>query len=99
MVFLNLSSAEAEARGGFGEEKYEKRDLQEEVRRLFMGLMESEREEKEDMIMVNAGSNVDVVADDVLKAVKGAMDGVRNDRHGSRGEVRRIAKWKEVQSI
>ncbi|KAF9969329.1 hypothetical protein BGZ73_008350 [Actinomortierella ambigua] len=35
-LFLDLPTDEAEKRGGFGEERYEKRELQEKVRALFL---------------------------------------------------------------
>lgn len=38
VLFLDLSIDEAEKRGGFGEERYEKRDLQMKVREEFMKL-------------------------------------------------------------
>ncbi|KAI9309290.1 thymidylate kinase [Cunninghamella echinulata] len=40
VMFLDLSMEEAEKRGGFGEERYEKRDLQLKVRNEFNQLMD-----------------------------------------------------------
>lgn len=35
VVFLNVPSEVAQARGGYGEEKYERKEMQDNVRRLF----------------------------------------------------------------
>lgn len=40
VMFLDLSMDEAEKRGGFGEERYEKRDLQQRVRQEFNKVMD-----------------------------------------------------------
>ncbi|KAG0251036.1 hypothetical protein BG011_007886 [Mortierella polycephala] len=40
--FLDLPTSEAERRGGFGDERYEKRELQENVREVFLKLKDKE---------------------------------------------------------
>lgn len=98
VVFLNISSEDAELRGGYGEEKYEKRDMQEEVRRLFVSLRDGETEEHEDMTMVDAGRSVDVIAADVLQRVHKAMEVVKNNNVDSGDSIRRVIKWKDNAS-
>lgn len=42
VCFLDVSSDEAAKRGGFGEERYEKRDFQEKVRKNYEELMKQD---------------------------------------------------------
>ncbi len=65
----------AEKRGGYGEEKYEKREMQLRVRSLFMGLLDGEGEESK-MRVVYAGESAEVVGELVLKEVTGALERV-----------------------
>ncbi|KAI9047173.1 hypothetical protein LZ554_008627 [Drepanopeziza brunnea f. sp. 'monogermtubi'] len=91
VVFLDLEAEEAEKRGGYGEEKYEKRDMQMRVRELFLALLEGEGDEK-GMRVVNAGAGVDVVGERIWKEVEGV---VRAVSEGSRGkELDRVRAWK-----
>lgn len=91
VVFLDLALEEAERRGGYGEEKYEKREMQTEVRRLFKLLREEGPEEKQDVVVVNAGGSVEEVSRLVLEAVQNNLDWVEAGRLGE--EVRKIEKW------
>ncbi|KAF8934837.1 hypothetical protein BGZ52_002845 [Haplosporangium bisporale] len=59
--FLDLPTSEAEKRGGFGEERYEKRELQEKVRRVFHELKGKE------WVMVDARSSVQTMHEAILK--------------------------------
>jgi len=43
IIFLTLDSTDAEARGGFGEERYEKTEFQDKVRGVFKQLKEGEK--------------------------------------------------------
>lgn len=88
VVFLDLELEEAERRGGYGEEKYEKREMQTEVRRLFRVLIAEGEEEKNDIVVVNAGTSVDAVSKMVLAAVESRLG------NGSFGEIRKIVKWR-----
>jgi len=71
VVFLDLSPENTAKRGGFGEEKYEKREMQEWVRSFFVtiGAFETAPEGEEAMVIVNAGKTIDEVGDDVLSKV------------------------------
>ncbi|KAG0220311.1 thymidylate kinase-domain-containing protein [Mortierella sp. GBAus27b] len=71
--FLDLPTAEAEKRGGFGEERYEKRELQEKVRSVFLQLKGKE------WVMVDARNSVEAMHELILKEaenkVRMAQDG------------------------
>lgn len=58
-VFLDISAEDAAKRGGFGTEKYEKKELQDCVRELFNVLMTSK--EKDDFVRIDAGASVEEV--------------------------------------
>ncbi len=75
VVFLDLDPAEAEKRGGFGDEKYEKKEMQQRVRALFLGLLDSNSAEAE-MKVVNAGATEEVVADRIYQRIAGALASV-----------------------
>lgn len=67
-VYLTISPEEAAKRGGFGEERYEKKDMQERVRRLFSELqMHAEGAE---IVEVDGGASLDDVEAAVLDAVE-----------------------------
>lgn len=58
---MDLSPSVAALRGGYGEEKYERREMQERVRELFLGLAGRGEEESRDLFLVDAGEGVEVV--------------------------------------
>jgi len=64
-VFLDISAEDAAKRGGYGTEKYEKKEMQDRVRELFETLME--RKEGEDFVRIDAGSSLDDVQTKVRK--------------------------------
>ncbi|KAG9229832.1 thymidylate kinase-domain-containing protein [Amylocarpus encephaloides] len=92
VIFLDLNAAEAEKRGGYGEEKYEKREMQENARELFLGLA-GRGEESSDMVVIDAGHSVEQVAsaiwDEVMKVVK-AVETV------PRRELSVVGAWTQV---
>ncbi|EOA84288.1 uncharacterized protein SETTUDRAFT_42927 [Exserohilum turcica Et28A] len=59
-LFLDISAEDAAKRGGFGTEKYEKKDMQDRVRALFETLMQ--KKEGEDFVRIDAGGSMDEVA-------------------------------------
>ncbi|CAO3684238.1 unnamed protein product [Rhizopus microsporus] len=63
VLFLDLSINEAEKRGGFGEERYEKRDLQIKVRTEFRKLKDNSWK------FIDASSSIEKVEQDVMKIV------------------------------
>ncbi|KAF3771100.1 hypothetical protein M406DRAFT_19190, partial [Cryphonectria parasitica EP155] len=80
VVFLDLDGAAAEKRGGWGGERYEKREMQARVRELFWGLKRGElqgvvgaggaSEEAEDLVVVDAGGSVEEVAREIWRVVE-----------------------------
>jgi len=73
-VYLTISPEEAAKRGGFGEERYEKKDMQERVRSLFSELrMHAEGDE---IIEVDGGASLDDVEAAVLEAVQARIEDV-----------------------
>lgn len=76
VVFLHVSPEEAARRGGFGEERYEKRDVQERVRGLFGevgGLV------GEDWRVVDAGGSVEGVHGEVRRVVGECLERVERE--------------------
>lgn len=88
VVFLDLEIEEAERRGGYGEEKYEKREMQERVRELYGALREVGGDEREDMVVVDAGEGVEVVAGLVGSVVRERVGEVEAGNWRDLGVVR-----------
>ncbi|KAF3206735.1 Thymidylate kinase [Orbilia oligospora] len=86
IIFLNISQEDAEKRAGFGDERYEKRELQDKVRRLFEELRGEGSNDKDDWWVVDAGGTVEEVAEEVWK---GVLEGLKRVKEGD-GEVRSI---------
>lgn len=87
VVFLDLEEEAAKARGGWGEERYEKKEMQERVRELFWGLKkgtvgEAFAEEREDLVVVDAGGSVEGVAEEIWKVVGPRVDEVEGGAFG-----------------
>ena len=73
-LFLDISAEEAAKRGGYGTEKYEKKELQDQVRKLFEVLMQSQ--EKDDFVRIDAGRGLEEVQSNIREAVTRTMDKV-----------------------
>ncbi|KAJ6256654.1 hypothetical protein Dda_8519 [Drechslerella dactyloides] len=84
VIFLDISQDAAAARGGYGQERYEKAEMQARVRALFEEMRADERD-KEDWWVVDAGGDVEEVADAVWA---GVQEGIR--RAKQRPAVRAI---------
>ena len=69
-LFLDITPENAAARGGFGEERYEKREMQMRVRTLFQDLF-SRTPEKEDVIVIDASRPLADVEADLWRRVDG----------------------------
>ncbi|KAI2476614.1 Thymidylate kinase [Pyrenophora tritici-repentis] len=78
-IFLDISAEDAAKRGGYGAEKYEKKDMQDRVRVLFETLMQ--RKEGEDFVRIDAGASEEAVAAEVRVQVDRCMERV------AKGEV------------
>ncbi|KAK6339399.1 Thymidylate kinase [Orbilia javanica] len=86
IIFLNITQEDAEKRAGFGDERYEKKEMQEKVRRLFEELRGEGSNDKGDWWVIDAGGTVEEVAEEVWK---GVLEGLRRVKEGN-GEVRSI---------
>jgi dTMP kinase len=84
VVFLDLEPEEAEKRGGFGEERYEKREFQGRVRKEFLGLV---GREGEGIRRVDAGKGVEEVGERVLGVVAPVVDAVEKGEIGELGVI------------
>ena len=67
-VFLSISPESAAKRGGFGLERYEKREMQIRVAELFRVLQESP--DGEDIVEIDGGGALDIVEAKVLHVVE-----------------------------
>lgn len=96
VLFLDLTEEQAKARGGWGDELYERAEMQRRVRELFAGLSKGSaigggeaggheartlREEEEDLQVVDASHSVERVSEDIWSVVEPRVDAV------GRGEV------------
>lgn len=70
-VFLNIEPEIAAKRGGFGEERYEVREMQKRVRAGFLALMK--KEDGVDITMVDAGGELDEVEKKIWDAVQPSL--------------------------
>jgi dTMP kinase len=95
VVFLDLNPDEAVKRGGYGDEKYEKREMQERVRVIFKCLKEYGQEETEDMVMIDAGGSVDEVSQKIIETARMKLAAVERGEMGK--EIRRIEEWPQVK--
>jgi dTMP kinase len=74
-------------RGGYGDEKYEKREMQEKVRELFYTLCNSGEEEQEDMVTIDAGGSMELVEKIILDVVRSKIERLPPS-------LRKVGKWK-----
>ncbi|KAG0174649.1 hypothetical protein DFQ28_005243 [Apophysomyces sp. BC1034] len=81
VLFLDLPIAEAEKRGGFGDERYEKKELQMKVRDQFMKLKD------EQWKIIDAAKSMDQVHHDIWQAVQPVI-------HQSDSKALRYDLWK-----
>ncbi|KAI4949489.1 hypothetical protein J4E91_005228 [Alternaria rosae] len=66
-LFLDISAEDAAKRGGYGTEKYEKKEMQDRVRELFETMMQ--KKEGEDFVRINAGESMTDVAAKIRQEV------------------------------
>jgi len=72
LIFLDISSADAAKRGGYGKERYETETMQSRVRALFQDLFS--RLESINVRVVNAGRPICEVAKEILEVVTTSAD-------------------------
>lgn len=82
-LFLNLSAEKAAQRGGFGTERYEKQQMQDRVRQLYVE-MRGHEDERDDTIVIDAGKTMDEVELEISKI---------EQAHACVGELRRVRPW------
>jgi dTMP kinase len=87
-LFLDISSEDAAKRGGFGTERYEKQELQARVRNLYAEMRDHD-DEREDIVVINAGESVEDVAAKILSVVTDTKEKVESRSH----DLRRIRPW------
>jgi len=73
-VFLDISPEDAVKRGGYGEEKYEEKEMQDRVKELFATLREGP--EKDDFAIINGGRSLEEVHEEVVRVVETALRNV-----------------------
>lgn len=87
-VFLSVAPEVAQARGGFGAERYEDVEMQERVRALFEEVR-GMPEEREDMVVVDGGRSFEEVEREVQEIVRRVVVEVGRRKE----EVRRVMPW------
>ncbi|KAF7332575.1 Thymidylate kinase [Mycena kentingensis (nom. inval.)] len=73
-LFFDISPEAARARGGYGEERYEKEELQQKVKGIFLQLASEMSSDK--WVTVDAGRSKEEVAEDVWRHVGALVGGV-----------------------
>ncbi|KAF1935843.1 thymidylate kinase [Clathrospora elynae] len=73
-IFLDISAEDAAKRGGYGTEKYEKKEMQDRVRELFETLVQ--KKEGEDFVKIDAGASLEDVAAKVREQVDRCIERV-----------------------
>lgn len=74
VLFLNISEEDSSQRAGFGEERYEKKEIQDKVRRLFERMYKDRNGHKEDWELVDAGRTLEEVSEDMWRVVKRVVE-------------------------
>lgn len=93
VIFLDLEPEQAAQRGAFGAEKYEKKEMQKEVRRHFLRLRFTPGEES-DMAAINAGGSVEEVAEMIWTVVQHTLHKIDES---SLNELRTVDAWRDEQ--
>jgi dTMP kinase len=86
-IFLDISAEDAAKRGGYGTEKYEKKEMQDRVRELFETLMQ--QKEGEDFVRFDAGSSLEDVQERVKKEVGRCIERVDKENM----PLRTVEEW------
>ncbi|KAI4719493.1 thymidylate kinase [Aureobasidium sp. EXF-10727] len=85
-LFLDISAEDAAKRGGWGDERYEKKELQDRVRRLFADIRATD--DGSDFVTINAGQSLE----EVESAIRHHAEACINTTDTSTA-VRRIQPW------
>ncbi|KIJ65233.1 hypothetical protein HYDPIDRAFT_89037 [Hydnomerulius pinastri MD-312] len=73
-LFLSIEPEEARKRGGYGEERYEKEEVQKKVKGVFERIGREMSEGSGSWVVINANQNTDEVASDIWEAVKPTLE-------------------------
>ncbi|KAL3894893.1 MAG: hypothetical protein SGARI_007611 [Bacillariaceae sp.] len=77
VIFLDLTQEQAEQRGGYGEERYEKKEMQQRVRQRFSQLQAmDERDGQVPWYVVNAAQTVEEVQKEINEIVEKTVEEV-----------------------
>lgn len=87
-IFLDISADEAAKRGGYGEEKYESKQMQDRVRQLFAEMQQAAHDQ-DDFVKIDAGASLGEVEERVMKAVREVCEKIDNQNH----PLRRCEPW------
>lgn len=91
VIFLDLELEQQEQRGGFGDEKYEKKEMQKEVRWEFLRLRFTPGESS-DMVVVNAGSSIEEVVEKIWPEIQPTFNMIEN---GLLNELGTVKAWRD----
>ena len=78
MIFLSLSSDAAALRGGYGEERYEKEEMQRRVREVFAQLQQDPKDAG-DWRVVDASGSMEEVSDRIWRVVEPVLENVNHE--------------------
>ncbi|KAK3679690.1 Thymidylate kinase [Recurvomyces mirabilis] len=87
-VFLDVSAKAAMSRGGYGSERYERKEMQDRVRELF-GELRRHRDEGEDIMVVNADRSIEEVGEETTSIVAEVAKKVT----ASQQSLRKVEAW------
>ena len=81
VIFLNLSVNDAQKRGNYGDERYEKIEFQKNVQNSFDTIIENEKRNNKytKWCMVNANNNIDNIHKEVVQIVNETICGINGD--------------------
>lgn len=86
-LFLDISAEDAAKRGGFGEERYEKRELQDRVRQLFADIRATA--DGVDFVTINAGKSLEDVQREIQEHVEACIKAVDQ----AKAPLRTVQPW------
>ncbi|KAG9677039.1 thymidylate kinase, partial [Aureobasidium melanogenum] len=85
-LFLDISAEDAAKRGGWGEERYEKKELQDRVRQLFADIRATD--DGSDFVTIDAGQSLETVESAIRRHAEACI-GTTDDS----SPLRRIQPW------
>lgn len=86
-IFMDISADDAAKRGGFGEERYEKRELQDRVRQLFAEIRRTA--DGADFVTVDAGRSLEDVQAEIRQHVEACFRSIDE----SEAHLRSVQPW------